>query len=262
LFVIFSKTINIHHDSPRFTKICKEARMKVLVVDDDVVSRMVLMHLIDSCGAYEIYEAEDGEDAWRQLAEGLQPAICFCDLRMPRLSGMELLARIRQTPALAGMRFVLASSANDYATMAQASGLGAGGYIVKPFERDLVLTQLAGLAPHAMPDGEHPRATMNRLGIDRERLQAYLAGFAQQLESAAGELGRMIRTGGAGQAAEVLARMEKLRAGCVTLGLESGATRFAALADQPLEPARVDAAIGAALAAVTTQLSRVAALDQ
>ena len=31
-----------------------EAAMKVLVVDDDVVSRMVLMHLIDSCGVHDI----------------------------------------------------------------------------------------------------------------------------------------------------------------------------------------------------------------
>src|SRR5450830_1877147 len=169
-----------------------ESAMKVLVVDDDVVSRMVLMHLIDSCGVHDIVEAEDGAAAWEQLEAGLQPAICFCDLRMPRLSGMALLARVRQTPALSGMRFVLASSASDYATMAEASGLGAGGYMVKPFERDLVLTQLAGLAPYAMPDGESPLATMARLGIDRERLLAYLAGFAQQLDSATRELGRLI----------------------------------------------------------------------
>ena len=65
--------------------------MKVLVVDDDVVSRMVLMHLIDSCGKFDIVEAEDGADAWRQLQDGLRPAICFCDLRMPNMSGMELL---------------------------------------------------------------------------------------------------------------------------------------------------------------------------
>jgi two-component system chemotaxis response regulator CheY len=239
----------------------EEARMKVLVVDDDVVSRMVLMHLIDSCGSYEIYEAEDGEDAWRQLQEGLQPAICFCDLRMPRLSGMALLARVRQTPTLADMRFVLASSASDYATMAEASGLGAGGYIVKPFERDLVLTQLAGLASHAMPDGESPRATMARLGIDRERLLAYLAGFAQQLDSATRELGRLIRSGEAADTAEALARLEKLGAGCITLGLESGARRIESLTHQPLEPGRVDAALGVALAAVASQIARAEGLD-
>ena len=81
--------------------------MKVLVVDDDVVSRMMLMHLVDSCGQYEIVEAEDGEDAWRLLSDGLRPGIMFCDLRMPRLDGLELLARVRAEPALAGLPFVL-----------------------------------------------------------------------------------------------------------------------------------------------------------
>ena len=233
--------------------------MKVLVVDDDVVSRMVLMHLVDSCGAYEMYEAEDGEDAWTQLQDGLLPAICFCDLRMPRLSGMDLLERIKREPALAGMRFVLASSASDYATMAQASSMGAGGYIVKPFERDLVLAQLAGLTPYATPDGESVRATMQRLGIDRDRLLAYLAGFAQQLESGAAELAQLLRSGyGTGEAR---ARIEKLHAGCITLGLENAAGRFAAMAETRLDPVRVDAAVGAALAAVMAQSERARALE-
>src|SRR5438067_12753399 len=106
--------------------------MKVLVIDDDVVSRMVLMHLIDSCGRFEILEAEDGEDAWQQLACGLRPVICFCDLRMPRLSGMGLLQRVKADAALGEMPFVLVSSAADRATVNQAAGLGADGYIVKP----------------------------------------------------------------------------------------------------------------------------------
>ena len=236
--------------------------MKVLVVDDDVVSRMVLMHLVDSCGSYEIFEAEDGEDAWSQLNGGLRPAICFCDLRMPRLSGMELLARVNATPALAAMRFVLASSANDHATMAQASGMGAGGYLVKPFEQDLVLAQLAGLTPNAMPDGESARATMSRLGIDSTRLLAYLAGFTQQLESAAVDLARLLS---ANDILEARARIEKLHAGCITLGLESAASRFAVFemaADHALEPAQVSAAVAAALDAVAQKAQSVQALQQ
>src|SRR3954453_17831346 len=102
--------------------------MKVLVVDDDVVSRMVLMHLIDSCGKFDIVEAEDGQHAWEQLEQGLRPAICFCDLRMPRLSGMELLQRIRADCTLNAMPFILVSSATDQDTVEQASGFGAAGY--------------------------------------------------------------------------------------------------------------------------------------
>jgi two-component system chemotaxis response regulator CheY len=226
--------------------------MRVLVVDDDVVSRMVLMHLVDSCGPYEIFEAEDGEDAWRQLSEGLRPAICFCDLRMPRLSGLELLARMKATPQLAGVPFVLASSANDHATMAQANSLGASGYLVKPFERDNVLAELAGVAPHDTLDDDSAGATMARLGIDRERLLAYLGGFQTQLEAAAAEMSQLLgRADGSGQARE---RIEKLHAGCVTLGLDNAAARFAAMAEGRLESAGVHGAIAAALAAVGTRL--------
>ena len=232
--------------------------MKVLVVDDDVVSRMVLMHLVDSCGVYEIFEAEDGEDAWTQLQGGLRPAICFCDLRMPRLSGLELLARVNGEPALAGMRFVLASSANDHATMAQASGMGASGYIVKPFEQDLVLAQLAGLTPNTMPDGESPGATMARLGIDSARLLAYLGGFEQQLETAAVDLGRLLRSGDPVDLLEARSRIEKLHAGCITLGLESAASRFAALDPAQLDAVRVATAVAAALDAVGRQAQGLA----
>ena len=49
--------------------------MKVLVVDDDIVSRMVLMHLLDGCGINDIVEADDGEDAWQQLQQGLRPVL-------------------------------------------------------------------------------------------------------------------------------------------------------------------------------------------
>lgn len=228
--------------------------MKVLVVDDDVVSRMVLMHLVDSCGAYEIFEAEDGADAWRQLQEGLRPSICFCDLRMPNMDGMALLARVKEDPALDGMRFVLASSANDHATMAQASSLGAGGYLVKPFEQDLVLAQLAGLRPQMDDAAERPLATMQRLGIDSARLLAYLGGFESQLAAAAHELPAV-------EEGEARSRIEKLHAGCVTLGLDGAAGRLDALARGDITARSLQAALGAALESVGQQSDRVRKLQ-
>jgi two-component system chemotaxis response regulator CheY len=231
--------------------------MKVLVADDDIVSRMVLMHLVDSCGAYEIYEAEDGEDAWAQLQQGLRPAICFCDLRMPRLSGMELLERVKADPALDGMRFVLASSANDHATMAQASSLGAGGYIVKPFAQDMVLAQLAGLAPQSAGQGEqaeNPLATMQRLAIDGARLLVYLGGFEGQLGAAGPGIAPLVD---GGEFNEARARIERLHAGCVTLGLAGAAARLDAVVTGEADAGKIQAALDAALAAVRHQAERV-----
>ncbi|MEX5747371.1 response regulator transcription factor [Massilia sp. X63] len=197
--------------------------MKVLVVDDDVVSRMMLMHLVDGCGRYDIVEAEDGEDAWRQLESGLRPEVVFCDLRMPHLDGMALLARVRAAlePALARMPFVLVSAASDSDTLAEAGRLGADGYIVKPFAAGQVRAQLARLA---QPD-EDPASVAQRLGIAPERLLLYLGGLRRQLEEAAAPLA-------APPAQERAAQLQRLAEGCATLGLAESAARLRSVAAQ------------------------------
>ena len=229
--------------------------MKVLVVDDDVVSRMMLMHLIDSSGHYDIAEAEDGADAWRQLAAGLRPAVCFCDLRMPRLSGLELLQKVRDEAGLAALPFVLVSSANDRETVEEAIRTGANGYIVKPFQPDQVRAQHDALAapPQAALQAEDPAITQARLGIDAERLAAYLAGFETQLLDAGTELETLLLRGESEKAG---ARLERLRGGCATLGLTGAAGMLAA---PPASAAAMEPMLVAVLDAVRRQARRLRA---
>ena len=220
-------------------------RVKVLVVDDDVVSRMVLMHLVDSSGSFEIIEAEDGEEAWRQLDGGLAPAITFCDLRMPRLSGMDLLSRVKSDVRLAGMPFVMVSAANDRDTLDQATILGAQGFIIKPFLPEEVREQLAGVSGPGAQGDEAPAATVRRLGIDATRLLLYLGGLHKQLVAASAEMEQLIASGDNDGARQRIAR---LREGCQTLGLLSAAAALAELEAQPqaLHPCRVETVLGAA----------------
>jgi two-component system chemotaxis response regulator CheY len=224
--------------------------MKVLIVDDDVVSRMMLMHMIASAGNYDVLEAEDGEEAWRQLDAGARPAMLFCDLRMPRLSGMELLARVKADPRFVGLPVVLVSAADDGATMEHAIGLGADGYIVKPFDGDKVrahLSQLSQLSHLAQAD-EHPVATMRRLGIDATRLLLYLGGLHRQLAGA--DIDRLLA---AGQADAARAHLGRLAEGCRTLGLPGAAATLDTLAASPLPPAAARRELEAACAAVLRQ---------
>lgn len=231
--------------------------MKVLVVDDDVVSRMVLMHMIDACGEFEILEAEDGADAWEQLEGGLRPAILFCDLRMPRLSGMELLARVKADSALSATPFVLVSSASERDTVEQALCLGASGYVVKPFEAPQVRTHLASfLAPGAAPSeaAETPRATMLRLGINGERLMVYLGGLQAQVTAASAEIAALIARA---RHTEARQRIERLQAGCVTLGLTGAADALRALPPGLLDTAQVQAVLADAVRAAMHQSEAV-----
>lgn len=225
--------------------------MKVLVVDDDVVSRMVLMHLIDSCGVHDIVEADDGAEAWQQLESGLRPALCFCDLRMPRLSGMELLQKVRADSTLDAMPLVLVSSANDQETVRVAVQAGAAGYIVKPFQQEQVRQHLdACLRPEAALPAEAPSLTLQRLGVDGERLLAYLAGFQQQASVAAGHIDALL---GDGEPALARQQLERLHLGCTTLGLHGAAAALAAL----LQTGTLDGvAVRAALDAVMHSTAR------
>jgi two-component system chemotaxis response regulator CheY len=229
--------------------------MKVLVVDDDVVSRMVLMHLIDSCGNFDIVEAEDGADAWRQLEAGLRPLICFCDLRMPQLSGMDLLLRVKRHPGLEAMPFVLVSSAAERETAQRAASAGAAGYVVKPFEAYQVRAHLTPLlaARDAAPAhrAEAPHATWQRLGIDAERLHVYLSGFLNQLTAASSEICALLA---AGRQAEARARIERLHAGSVTLGLSGAAEALAAIETGTLAGEPVQAVLTEVARAVIHQI--------
>ena len=218
--------------------------MQVLVVDDDVVSRMMLMHLVDSCGRYDILEAEDGADAWRQLDAGLRPGIVFCDLRMPKLSGTELLARVRARPELAGLPFVLVSAANDDATIDEADALGASAYVVKPF-------RIENLRPHlmALEADETPAASARRLGIDSARLALYLGGLERQLNEAAAAVDT---AGATGDTVAILERLRRLREGCATLGLHGAATALARAEAAP-QAGSIAGALDAARTAVAAQ---------
>jgi two-component system chemotaxis response regulator CheY len=198
--------------------------MKILIVDDDVVSRMVLMHQIDSCGNFDMVEAENGADAWARLESGLRPRICFCDMRMPLMSGMELLRRVKQDAALCAMPFVLVSSAGERGAVADAIDAGAAGYLVKPFDVHQVRSHLDLLAGQtdadADADTEPAQDTLRRLGIGAERLLAYLASLQDQVIGMSDEIARLPA---AGSADEVRARLERLYAGCVALGLHGAA---------------------------------------
>jgi two-component system chemotaxis response regulator CheY len=236
-----------------------ENQMKVLVVDDDIVSRMVLMHLIDACGSFDIVEAEDGEDAWQQLAAGLRPAICFCDLRMPRLSGMDLLQRVKADSALDGMPFVMVTSATDSATVDQASGLGVDGYLVKPFKGDEVQVFMAPFATIPAPADETPQASMQRLGISAERLLVYLGGFQSQLTCASADIAALLARG---DQQEARVRLDRLHTGCLTLGLNGAGAALCAFPQGPIDGDALQQALADTVRAVMHQGEAVKRLPE
>jgi two-component system LytT family response regulator len=111
-----------------------------LVIDDEPLARRKVRELLGEVPWIEcVGEAGDGPGALRAIAEQ-QPDLIFLDIRMPGLSGLELLRRLRQPPAV-----IFTTAYDRFAVM--AFELAAVDYLLKPFSRDRFLRSLARARP-------------------------------------------------------------------------------------------------------------------
>lgn len=118
----------------------------ILVIDDSAMMRKIILRLLAQSGlpANSALEAADGAEALALLAEHI-PALILCDINMPNMTGLELLAHIREQHLAPGVPIVMITTENGEAQVRQAVALGARGYIRKPFTVDDIRVTVAPL---------------------------------------------------------------------------------------------------------------------
>ncbi len=75
---------------------------RILLVEDDPGMRESIRSLLEREG-FRVEMARDGAEAWEMLSRGPRPAAILADLYTPRMTGHDLVARIRRTPRLASV---------------------------------------------------------------------------------------------------------------------------------------------------------------
>jgi CheY-like chemotaxis protein len=108
--------------------------MKMLLVDDDPVSRVALRDIFGPPIGWEIIEANDGEQALELMNKGLKPEFCVIDLVMPKMGGVELLTRLRSDPLFQNIKAVVTSATRDRDTILSLARLQVSGYLLKPYD--------------------------------------------------------------------------------------------------------------------------------
>ena len=151
--------------------------MKVLIADDEMVSRLLVQAAVDGLG-HESVVAVDGTAAWHLYLEH-QPQVVISDWLMPGMDGLELLAEIRKlrpdTPTL------LITGHGEHELAVQALRGGAHDYVQKPIDRDYFVASLG----HAIE--------VRHLGRQVEQQRLALEQHAKELEECLQERPRELR---------------------------------------------------------------------
>jgi two-component system sensor histidine kinase/response regulator len=135
--------------------------VKILVVENEIPVLENIIDLLEAEG-FQASAAVDGEDAYQKILLDV-PDLIVCDIRMPRLGGLGLLARISQDPKLTGIPFIFLTAMTERSDLRAAMELGADDYITKPFSRrDLLEAIRRRLQKHEVITAEAARSAVTR----------------------------------------------------------------------------------------------------
>ena len=121
----------------------------VLIVDDSITVRELLSMTFNKSN-YRVEQARDGREAWEKLRSGLPCDLIFCDIEMPRMTGLELLEKLQHDPQLGKIPIAMLTSRGADRHRQMAIQLGARAYFTKPYLEEVLLE-----AAQRMLQGEH-----------------------------------------------------------------------------------------------------------
>jgi diguanylate cyclase (GGDEF)-like protein len=138
---------------------------KILIADDHRANRDALSALLEIAGHY-MMTAADGQQAF-DMARGHAPDLVISDVLMPRMDGYELVRRMKNDPATAGISVMFYTAyfgGREATDLAQA--LGVARVLVKPSENEAILAAVNEVLAARPAQASHPAE-----GLDGEHLR-------------------------------------------------------------------------------------------
>ncbi len=129
----------------------KNAKLKILVVEDDFMVRQVVRDILEEFGSVDIaVNGEEAIQAFRVAWRKQEPYDLLCmDIMMPVMDGNEALVKIRDVEKSLGIigsaevKVIMLTALDDAKTVVKAySKGGATSYIVKPIEKERLVNEM------------------------------------------------------------------------------------------------------------------------
>ncbi len=179
---------------------------QILLIDDDVSLRRVTEFNLQEAG-YQVLTAADGTEGIAAFKR-YRPAVVITDVKMPGISGYEVLEKVLQLEPQTLVIIVTAFSSVEKAVMAMKSG--AYDYLTKPFSRDQLRLTVAKAFEFSNLRRENIRLK-NALGSQNNNQQIIgqskaMQSLLQRVEKVAASQASVLITGESGTGKEVIAK--------------------------------------------------------
>ncbi len=118
-----------------------DTSIKVLVVDDFATMRRILKNILKQLGFKNLVEADDGTTAW-DILEEQKVDLVLADWNMPKMTGLELLKKVRASENYAKVPFLMVTAEAQKQNVIEAVQAGVSNYVVKPFTAEAISEKL------------------------------------------------------------------------------------------------------------------------
>lgn len=180
--------------------------LQLLVVDDEPAIRQVVSSLLRKAG-HSVDQAGDGETAMERLSKG-DVDIALCDIKLPGLSGIELLRQARA--ANIDTAFIMMTAFASVDTAIEAIKAGAADYMIKPLNNDELLHRLTKVGDLRGLRAENRVLRRLVLGVNQE-VFGFNSPAMREMEHMAAKVARtnstVLITGESGTGKGVVARL-------------------------------------------------------
>ena len=166
--------------------------VKVLIVDDDPANLQVLINNLSLADAnYDIAQASNGVEALAMLEDDLNPDIILLDVMMPKMTGYEVAAKLRESYSADRLPILLLTAKTQVQDLVTGMSVGANDYLTKPVSRDELIARMQTHTNLCSLRAENLRQTAE-LQRAKDRLVEYNLNLEQKVKERTAELSQTL----------------------------------------------------------------------